>query len=690
MRPATHSPAALACLPRSDCVSLANSFDHEWLVTNGLGGFACGTIALANTRRYHGLLIAALSPPVQRVVMVAKADATVRYRGLTFELGCNEFRDGTVAPRGFELLTAFRLEDGVPVWTYGLADAVLEQRIWMADGRNTTYLSFTLRSGCDRVELELLPLCTYRDYHSHSRGDRAPEVSLEERGCRISAFSQARAYRLLIDRGDFAVSPDWYWGFHHRAEQARGLDADEDLFRPGVFRAELNPAQSVAIIVTADTRAPDAADVALRGDQERRRALLKAAPAAAPPWIRQLTLAADQFIVKRADPGGQLSGTTVIAGYPWFSDWGRDTMIALPGLALATRRFADAGAILRTFAAHVSQGMLPNRFPDGGSAPEYNTVDATLWYFHALSAHLEQTADHKLLRDLYPTLGEIIDWHRRGTRFSIHMDPDDGLLYAGESGVQLTWMDAKVGDWVVTPRTGKAVEINALWHYALTSIASWARSLGDRRAAANHEQAAQRVAGAFSESFWFEEGGYLYDVIDAPGGIPDARGRRVDPSLRPNQIFAVSLGTDLLDSRRSRSVVDVCARELLTPVGLRSLAVRDPKYVGRYCGGPTDRDAAYHQGTVWSWLLGPFALAHHRVYGDAAHASALLAGIAPHVEEACVGTVSEIQDGDAPHTPRGCFAQAWSVSETLRAYHHLTRSQTHSRARVAERAGSRK
>ena len=688
-RPATHLHAAWACLPRSDCVSLAASFDREWLVTNGLGGFACGTIALANTRRYHGLLIASLSPPVERVVMVAKADATVRYRGLTFQLGCNEFKDGTVAPRGFELLIAFRCEDGVPVWTYGLADAVLEQRIWMADGRNTTYLTFTLRSGGDKAEIEVVPLCTYRDYHSHAHGEHAPEVSLEERGCRITALPQARAYRLLIDRGEFEAAPDWYWGFHHRAEQARGLDADEDLFRPGVFRAKLNPAQSVAVIVTAETRAPEAAAVAFRRDQERRRTLLKSAAAAAAPWMRELTLAADQFIVKRADPDGQLSGTTVIAGYPWFGDWGRDTMIALPGLALATGRSADAGAILRTFAAHVSQGMLPNRFPDAGSAPEYNTVDATLWYFHALAAYLAQTADQKLLRDLYPTLSEIIDWHRRGTRFSIHMDPDDGLLYAGESGVQLTWMDAKVGDWVVTPRTGKAVEINALWHYALTHMAGWARSLGDRRAAANHEQAAERVAGTFSDSFWFEEGGYLYDVIDTPDGIPDVRGRRVDPSLRPNQIFAVSLGTDLLDARRSRAVVDACARELLTPVGLRSLAVRDPRYVGRYCGGPADRDAAYHQGTVWSWLLGPFALAHYRVYGDAEHASTLLEALGPHVDEACVGTVSEIHDGNAPHTPRGCFAQAWSVSETLRAFHHLARSPPRSRARIAARVGSR-
>jgi predicted glycogen debranching enzyme len=492
---------------------------------------------------------------------------------------------------------------------------------------------------------------------------------------------------LLIDRGDFNASPEWYWGFHHRAEEARGRDAREDLFRPGVFRAQLNPAQTVALVVTAETRTPDAQALSLKRDQERRRALLQAAPALAPPWIRRLTLAADQFIARRAGPDGELSGTTVIAGYPWFGDWGRDTMIALPGLTLATGRSADAGSILRTFAAHVSKGMLPNRFPDAGSAPEYNTVDATLWYFHAIAAYLEETGDQPLLRELYPTLTEIIDWHRRGTRYSIHMDPADGLLYAGESGVQLTWMDAKVGDWVVTPRIGKAVEINALWHYALASMAAWARKLGEGRAAADYEQTAQRVGTAFSESFWFEEGGYLYDVIDTPDGIPDAHGRRVDRSLRPNQLFAVSLGTGLLDAGRARAVVEVCARELLTPVGLRSLAPGDPKYTGRYVGGPTERDAAYHQGTVWSWLLGPFALAHHRVYGDAAHAHALLAGLAAHLDEACFGTISEILDGSLPHTPRGCFAQAWSVSETLRAYHHLARSRTASRAGVTRFSG---
>ena len=656
--------------PRSDFADSSNAFDREWLVTNALGGFACGTVAQANTRRYHGLLVASLQPPVQRVVMVAKVEVLARYQAREYQLGCNEFADGTIAPRGLELLSSFADDDGVPVWTYTCADALLEQRVWMAHGRDTSYLTFNLREAGSALDLELRPLCTYRDYHAHTRGGWTLEVVPEERGCRVTAFTGARPYRVLIDRGEFHSEPDWYWNFFHRAEAERGLDAQEDLFRPGTFRARLEPGEQVTLIATTE---PDfeMPSIALDRDQKRRRTLLRAAPAASPRWIQRLTLAADQFIVTRASRSGELQGTTVIAGYPWFTDWGRDTMIALPGLALATGRHADAAAILRTFAGHVSEGMLPNRFPDGGEGAEYNTVDATLWFFHAVSAHLAATGDRALLRELYPTLCDIIAWHRRGTRYGIHVDSQDGLLYAGQAGVQLTWMDAKVGDWVVTPRIGKPVEINALWHYALSQLASWARVLKDRHAAADYHAAASRVAASFADTFWYPAGGYLYDVVDGPEGTMD-QGRRVDTSLRPNQIFAVSLGSDLLDSARARAVVDVCARELLTPVGLRSLASRDPRYAARYTGDPRARDGAYHQGTVWSWLLGPFALAHHRVYGNADHALALLAGLASHLDEGCIGSISEIMDGDPPHRPRGCFAQAWSVAETLRAYHSLS------------------
>jgi predicted glycogen debranching enzyme len=663
---------------RRDIADPARAFAREWLVTNALGGFACGTLAQANTRRYHGLLVASLQPPVQRVVMVAKLEVLARYRDETYELSCNEFADGTIAPRGFELLQSYTDDVGAPLWTYACADALLEQRVWMAQARNTTYLTLHLREAADAVDLELRPLCTYRDYHAHTRGGWSLDVVTEERGCRVTAFPGARPYRVLTDRGDFTREPDWYWNFHHRAEAERGLDAQEDLFRPGTFRLRLELGEQVTFIATAETDFETPA-LAVEREQKRRRVLLRSVPDAAPQWVQRLTLAADQFIVRRANAQGELQGTSIIAGYPWFSDWGRDTMIALPGLALATGRHADAAAILRTFASHVSEGMLPNRFPDGGEAPEYNTVDATLWMFHAVSAYLEATSDRALLRDLYPTLREIIEWHQRGTRYGIRVDTRDGLLFAGEAGVQLTWMDAKVGDWVVTPRTGKAVEINALWHFALSRMALWAGSLNDRRAASGYAAAARQAAASFAASFWSPAGGYLYDVIDGPEGVTDG-GRQVDPSLRPNQIFAVSLGAELLDPVRARAVVDVCARELLTPVGLRSLSPRDARYAPRYFGDPHARDGAYHQGTVWSWLLGPFALAHHRVYGNVQHALALLEGLAGHLDEGCSGTISEIMDGSPPHAPRGCFAQAWSVAETLRAYHELTAQRARSAA----------
>ena len=654
---------------RHDIADPAHAFDREWLVTNALGGFACGTLAQANTRRYHGLLVASLRPPVQRVVMVAKLEVLARYRGETYELSCNEFADGTIAPRGFELLQSYADEAGAPMWTYACADSLLEQRVWMAQGRNTTYVSFRLREASNAMDLELRPLCTYRDYHAHTRGGWSLDVAAEERGCRVTAFPGAHPYRVLTDRGAFTVEPDWYWNFHHRSEAERGLDAHEDLFRPGTFGLHLEPGEQVTLIATAEADF-DAPAVALEREQKRRRPLLRSVPDALPRWVQRLTLAADQFIVRRSNVQGELQGTSVIAGYPWFSDWGRDTMIALPGLALATGRHADAAAILRTFASHVSEGMLPNRFPDGGEAPEYNTVDATLWMFHAISVYLDATGDRALLRDLYPTLRAIIEWHQRGTRYGIRIDETDGLLYAGEAGVQLTWMDAKVGDWVVTPRTGKAVEINALWHYALRRMALWARDLNDRRAANQFGAAAGQAAASFGARFWYPAGGYLYDVIEGPDGVMD-HGWKVDPSLRPNQIFAVSLGSELLDAARARAVVDLCARELLTPVGLRSLSPRDPRYAPHYRGDSRARDGAYHQGTVWSWLLGPFALAHHCVYGNAQHALALLEGLASHLDEGCSGTISEIFDGSSPHAPQGCFAQAWSVSETLRAYHSL-------------------
>jgi predicted glycogen debranching enzyme len=643
---------------------------REWLVTNGLGGFACSTLACMNTRRYHWLLVASLRPPLERTLMVAKLDVVAIYRGRRFELATNEYADGTIAPRGYVLLDSFRLEGAIPVWTWQIADALIEQRVWMAHGSNTTYVQFSVVRASEPLELELTPLCTYRDYHSQHRGYRETLVTQLGNGIRVDAWFGAQPYRLLADRGTCAIAPQWYWNFKHRVETERGLDDLEDLFRPARFTMTLAAGESGAMTLTASEAEPLLAAQALRREFERQAALLQLTPDA-PESFTQLALAADQFIVQRQ------GGMTVIAGYPWFGDWGRDTMIALPGLTLATGRPDIAANILRTFASFVSDGLLPNRFPDGADAPEYNTVDATLWYFVAIDEYVRASGDRKLLEELFPVLRSIVRWHQRGTRHGICVDEQDGLLRAGEDGVQLTWMDAKIADWVVTPRTGKAVEINALWFNALAIMRDFAQQLGDAEAAREYGSASERVARSFDERFWYAEGGYLYDVIDSPAGE--------DASLRPNQIFAVSLRHPLLENGRAKAVIDKCMHELWTPVGLRSLAPTDPRYVSHYGGSPHERDASYHQGTVWSWLLGPFALAHYRIYNDAPAALALLNGMTAHLRDACVGQVSEIFDAEAPFASRGCFAQAWGVAETLRAWSEINDSEAQTRSSKARK-----
>ncbi len=648
-------------LDRSVCSGFEAAVGREWLVTNGLGGYASGTVAGAATRRYHGLLVAALDPPLGRTVLVAGLDAWVDYQDATHGLSVQEYVGGTVHPDGWRHAEAFMLNGGLPVWTYGIGDARLTASVWMGQGRNTTYVRYRFEAGGGPLRLRLSPLCTYRDYHAHARGGWQPGVLTVPGGVRIEAGPGAHPYRVLCEGADCAERGDWFWIFHHREEAARGLDSTEDLFRPCEFSVELRPGAEVTLVCTAEPDPVEPPAIALATDQRHRAALLLPV-VQEPGWVRQLALAADQFIVSRGI-GDVAGGATVIAGYHWFGDWGRDTMIALPGLTLPFGRADVAARVLRSFARYVSDGMLPNRFPDGGAAPEYNTADATLWYFHAIDACWRATADDDLVRELWPQLVEIIDWHLRGTRFGIGTDPADGLLRAGEAGTQLTWMDAKAGSTVVTPRIGKPVEINALWHHALVVMARIGQALGDGALAKRYAELAARVRDSFVRRFWYAGGGYLFDVIDGPGGA--------DPALRPNQVLAVSLPSPLLDPRQAAAVVAACQRELVTPMGLRTLSPRDPAYAGNYTGGPVERDAAYHQGTVWPWLLGPFALAHHRVHGRPAEAAALLAGIGSHLAEAGVGSVSEIFDGDAPHRPRGCIAQAWSVAEILRAWFEL-------------------
>ncbi len=653
-----------------------DSIRREWLVTNGIGGFAAATVGLAATRRYHGLLFAAMRPPVERVALVQKLDVDAIYGGERMALATNEFADGTIAPEGFRLLESFRLEGLVPVWTWLVGDSRLEQRIWMRHGENTTYVEFTRLGGSKDLRLSISPLCTYRDYHWQSRGERPMRVEAVRDGMRIVAFDGAPPYRILCAGTDPTIEPRWYWNFKHREETARGLDDGEDLLRPGTFELALAPAQSRTVMLTAETHDPMPAGAALDAERARQREIADRfaethrarASTVDFPRIDHLALAADQFLVQRRDSRGNTLGQTVIAGYPWFSDWGRDTMIALPGLTLATGRAGIAASILRTFAKFVDRGMIPNRFPDAGDAPEYNTVDASLWFFIAAHDYLRASDDRAFALEIYPTLKDMLDWHVRGTRFRIQMDPADCLLSAGEPGVQLTWMDAKVGDWVVTPRIGKAVEINSLWFNATCILRDLADDLDQTQDGIHYAELAGRIQASFEASFWFEAGGYLYDVVDGPEGETDAGGRRRDSSLRPNQIFALSLPHPPITGERAHSVLAVCARELWTPVGMRSLAPHDPRYVGRYGGGPVQRDGAYHQGTVWTWLLGAFATAHYRAHADAAAALDLLRGIPPHLREACVGQVSEIMDGDAPFAARGCVAQAWGVAEVLRAW----------------------
>jgi predicted glycogen debranching enzyme len=653
------------------------TFEHaitrEWLVTNGIGGYACGTVGEANTRRYHGLLMAALTPPVGRTLMVAALDVDVRYGADLYRLFAHEFTDGTVDPHGYLRIESFHLDRGVPVWRYAIADALLEKRVSMVHGENTTCVSFrVLRAGAT-LDLELTPLCTWRDYHSHSRGGWNVNVCEIADGFDVEAFAGARRYRVICDNARFVRDEAWHWNFRHRAETARGLDDREDLYRPGRFTLQLSQGEQATVVISTEAETRKDVTRLQQTIHAQQKARCNHLPADAPDWIRQLALAADQFIVERYQHD-KPAGKTIIAGYPWFSDWGRDTMIALPGLTLVTRRFDVAASILRTFAAHVSEGMLPNRFPDSAQAPEYNTVDATLWFFHAVDQYSRRSGDQALATELYPVLADIIDRHRRGTRYGIRLDPADGLLAAGVEGVQLTWMDAKVDDWVVTPRIGKAVEINALWYNALLVMAELAQQMGNDKRCASYRQAAARTKSSF-QRFWNHKRACLYDVIDGPAGELADDGRNYDGRLRPNQLMAVSLPHSPLNPSRQKSIVDVCARELLTPFGLRSLARGEPGYVGHYQGDRLQRDGAYHQGTVWPWLLGPFVDAHYRVYQDADIARTFLEPLALHLNAACVGSISEIFDAEPPYAARGCFAQAWSVAEVLRAWLDLHKTK---------------
>jgi len=630
---------------------------REWLCANGIGGFALGTVSGILTRRYHGLLVAALTPPLGRTLLVARAEERLLDGPAVWELAANRWADGTIAPRGFELIERFRLEGTMPVWTYACADLRVEKRVWMEHGANTTYVGYRLARGRRSVTLELRALVDYRDYHTVTRGgDWWMAVAPVPHGIRVEAYDGARPFFLFADHADIQPAHDWYRGFRLAREEERGLESVDDHLHAATFVTTLAPGADFTLVLSTEETADLDGTAALRRHGARERRLLadwrRGSPIArqAPAYVRQLVLAGDLFVAGDLAPaataGPEPNGggsernareAVILAGYPWFADWGRDAMIALAGLTLATGRPGLARRLLIRYGRFVDGGMLPNRFGEMAEAPAYNSVDAALWYIEATRAYDAATKDDDTLALLFPVLESIVTAYRAGTRYGIQEDPSDHLIRAGEPGAQLTWMDAKIDDHVVTPRAGKPVEINALWYNALCAMRGLAARLG--RPTAEWDALAAVTRAGFAR-FWNAETDCCFDVIDTPDGSADA-------AIRPNQVLAVSLPASALSPGQQRAVVEVCERRLLTSYGLRTLTPDDPRYRGRYAGDVRARDTAYHEGTAWGWLLGPFALAHFRVHGDREAALALLQPIGHHLADAGLGGISEVFDGDA-------------------------------------------
>jgi predicted glycogen debranching enzyme len=649
--------------------------DREWLVTNGLGGYATGTIAGACTRRYHGVLVAAL-PGLGRTVMLSHLSDRVRTPGgRALRLGGEE-RSVGLALHGSEHIREFRLELGLPVWTFGVDGARVEKRVFLSQGQNTVHVSYRLLSGPGPLRLALRPGVHFRPHEAPVSAPLGRYRLLAEGGRYEIAENGGRYPPLRIvlhgRRPTFTVEEERLAEMVYRIEGSRGHDQQGDLFSPGFFKVDLDHDAPVALVASCEPWEVVLAlrpDEAARSERARREALLERAPPQARSGpAAELVLAADAFVV---EPAGRVQEAararaegyeprTVVAGYHWFTDWGRDTMISLEGLTLCTGRAADGAAILRAFARHARDGLIPNLFPEGNAEGLYHTADATLWMFHALDRYVAQTGDHRTLRRLLPAMEDIVRHHVRGTRYGIGVDPGDGLLRQGAEGYALTWMDAKFEGWVVTPRRGKAVEINALWYRALRALQRWLDAEGRDADSRSVAEMAERTRASFNRRFWYDAGGYLYDVVDADGGTDD-------PSLRPNQLLAIALPDPILERSRWAAVVEKVRAALLTPVGIRSLARGHPEYRPSYHGDLRTRDAAYHQGTIWSWLVGPFVDAWLRVHGDHAAARRFLDGLVAQLGDACIGQVSEVFDAEPPYTPRGCAAQAWGVAELLRA-----------------------
>jgi predicted glycogen debranching enzyme len=627
----------------------------EWLETNGLGGWASSTICGTNTRNYHGMFVIATKPPVGRIVALSKLEETILINNTKYELQANQF-PGSICDSGLKYFTKFT--KGIfPVFNYTIGDVEIEKTIAAIHGKDIVVVTYEVKKAPAPFTMELKPFVAGRDYHSLSKANDSiqRDVIFGDDVLTLNTYASIPPICIQVKDASFKYHADWFLNFEYKEEQARGLNFSEDLFSHGNFIVHLEKGSKLGIVISTEEHCQADAYKLLAGEKERRELLFEQLPLVN-NFTKTLALAADQFVVKR---GEDLK--TIIAGYHWFSDWGRDTMIALPGICLVNKKYEDAKKILRAFSLSINQGIIPNRFPDSGETPEYNTVDATLWFFVAIKKYLDYTGDKDfVINELYPYLKDIIAWHEKGTHYNIHVDAD-GLLYAGEYGVQLTWMDAKIGNWVVTPRMGKAVEINALWYNALMIISDFAALKGETAENVSYSKKAEIVKKAFKETFVIKDKGYLYDFVNMQERNDD---------IRPNQIFALSLPYELLDKATALSVLKTVEEHLLTPYGLRSLSPEHYRYEGHYGGNQWSRDGAYHQGTVWSWLLGPYITAKIRMEGEVGKTivERLLNNFQHHFSDAGIGTISEIFDGDSPHYPKGCIAQAWSVAEVLRAY----------------------
>ncbi|MBW7897943.1 Amylo-alpha-1,6-glucosidase [Candidatus Brocadiaceae bacterium B188] len=669
-------------LAKEVCQQITVSLEREWLATNGIGGYASSTIAGANTRRYHGLLMAATRPPLGRTLLLSKLEEFFCIRGREIPLSTNIYPN-TIYPEGYKNLARFCLNP-FPTFDYLVNGIRIKKTIFMVHGENTTVILYQVQDREEQTHASVLKvraMIAFRDYHcvTHENPHLKTDYKVLANGISIQPYDTLPPLYLFHNAHTTDNTSFWYKNMEYPKEMERGLEAHEDHFSPFALHFDLNKGSDFFIV--ASTKAHDSVDVfeLFRREISRRKNTggvkhlnNQTNPLISPPsqgldegeetklteLVESLSAVSDSFIVQRE--GDKKS---IIAGYHWFGDWGRDTMISLSGLTLVHDRFEDARKILLSYAEYADKGMIPNRFPDYGEQPEYNTVDASLWYIHAVYQYVQYTKDLKTIRkDLYGVLQEIVDYYEKGTRYNIHMDTD-GLISAGAEGVQLTWMDAKVGDWVVTPRRGKAVEINALWYNALKILSFLAHEMNLPEESARHDTFAEKAATSFRNVFWYDVGQYLYDYID--GGTRNT-------AIRPNQIFAVSLPYSMLSLAQQRRVVEVVKEHLLTPFGLRSLSPKDRDYLGRYCGNPYERDRAYHQGTVWAWLIGPYISAYARAYageeGTATYIKRLFLPFHAHLFDAGLGTISEIFDGDYPHIARGCISQAWSVGEILRAY----------------------